>query len=254
MRHEARAQVRKAQVRKAHRLPTLPWSRRNRHESERVPLTREQIVGAAIHVADEEGLDALSMRRLGQELNAGATSLYWHVRNKDELLDLILDEIIGEVRAETKPAEGWRDQLAEISRALRQVLLRHANIAPVMGERPTLGPNSIDALDWMIGILRKAGFDDLRAALASNTVINWAAGYAVFEARDPIVGPNVSEQDRAQYAEEIRAMLAALPADRYPNASALAPLTAKLKSEDQFEWGLQRVLDGLEADLARSRS
>jgi AcrR family transcriptional regulator len=239
-------------LKKHHGPVTFPWTRKERAEPERTPLSREQIVAAAIRIGDSEGLDALSMRRLGQELESGATSLYWHVRNKDELLDLVLDEIIGEVQAETKAADSWREQLAEIGRALRRVLLRHAALAQVMGERPTLGPKAIGALDWMIGVLRDAGFDPVRAALAANTIVNWSAGFAVFEARDPIVGPTVSEQDRARYVEEIAKMFASLPADRYPNAVALAPLIGELKSEDQFEYGLQRMLDGIEADLRAS--
>ena len=107
---------------------------------------------------DEEGLDALSMRRLGQELNSGATSLYWHIRNKDELLDLVLDQVIGEVVPEMPREAGWRETADATARALRRVLVRHRGVAQVMGERPTFGPNALQALEILLTPFVTAGF------------------------------------------------------------------------------------------------
>lgn len=242
--------------------PRFTWAGRARPPARegREPLTRDQIVEAAIHLADRDGLDALSMRRLGQELGAGATSLYWHVRNKDELLDLILDEVIGEVVGEVRRELGgdaepgvadWRKALESIARALRRVLVRHRNVAPLMGERPTFGPKALDALEWMLGVMRRAGFDDRLAILASTTLVNWASGWAVFEVRDP-VGPTASEEDRQAYLGEVAAFLGSLPADRYPNVAATIHLGFEISADEQFEYGLERVLDGLERDLVDS--
>ena len=228
-----------------------PWwpTGRLHTRSGREPLSREQIVEATIRFVDREGLDALSMRRLGQELGAGATSLYWHIKNRDQLLDLVLDEIMGEVRAEVPPAQAWRDQLAEVARAMRRVLVRHRHLASLLGERPTLGPNALEGLEWLMGTLRHDGFGVLDSALAVNLIVNWASGYAVFECRDPISGPNISPDERQASVEAIGAMLASLPADRFPNVVAMATETSHLTADDQFEYGLARMLDGIEAHL-----
>lgn len=228
----------------AEAVPSWPTAR-GRDPRER--LTREHIVDAAMRLVDRDGLDGLSMRRLGVELDAGATSLYWHVRNKDELLDLLLDRVVGEIRTEVPDVAGWRPLLAETARATRRVLLRHRHLAPVMGERPTLGPNAVAALEWLLGGLRSDGFDLIDAALAAQTVINWASGFAIFECRDPMFGPGVTEADRLAAMERLAAMFSALPADRFPNVTAMAAATRELGADGQFEYGLALLLDGIEA-------
>jgi TetR/AcrR family tetracycline transcriptional repressor len=215
------------------------------------PLTLERILEAAGRIADTEGLEALSMRRLGAELGSGATSVYWHVRNKDELLDLLVDRVIGEVVAEIIPAEGWREQMTEIARAARRVLVRHRHLAPVLGSRPTLGPNALAALELTIGRLRAAGFGELQAALGANAIVNWASGFAVFECRDPM-GPAATEAEREAYVEAVAATFAALPPDVYPNTISMLPVMSSITSDAQFESGLQWLLDGLAVELTRS--
>jgi AcrR family transcriptional regulator len=231
---------------------TETWARV--HDStppDRVPLTRDEIVATAIRLIDEGGMEAFSMRRLGHELDAGATSLYWHVRNKDELIDLILDVVIGEVAedfdAHLPPDADWREQLAEIARALRRVLLQHRHIAPLLGERPTLGPNALDAAERVMGILLSAGFDVRATSLASGALINYASGFALFESRSP--GGSGDAPETRELVEQVTAYFAALPADRYPHMKAVAQV--HITETEQFEYGLQRLLDGLADDLAR---
>jgi AcrR family transcriptional regulator len=232
----------------------FPWTRAaERERAARVTLSREQIVDAAVRILDDEGLEALSMRRLGQELNAGATSLYWHIKNKDELLDLVLDRIIGEVTPEMPRGAGWRDTAAQAARVLRQVLVRHRGVAPIMGERPTFGPNALQALEILLSPFMADGFEPEGALLAATTVINWGSGYAVFEVRDP-VGPMASDADRAAFLEEFRTFVASLPKDEYPTTQALLPYGATISADEQFEYGLTRLLDGIEAAEARRRA
>lgn len=230
---------------------TLTWARlREAPTPDRVPLSRDEIVATAIRLIDEGGIEAFSMRRLGHELGAGATSLYWHVRNKDELIDLILDVIIGEVLADFEATvvagASWREQLAEIARALRRVLLRHRHIAPLLGERPTLGPNALDAAERVMGILLAAGFDHRATSLASGALINYASGFAMFESRSP--GGSGDAAETRELAKAVMAYFAELPADRYPNMKAVARV--HITETEQFEYGLARLLDGLADDLA----
>ena len=105
------------------RLPDRPSRRR------REPISREAIVTAAIDLLDREGLAALSMRRLAEELGTGAASLYWHVGSKDGLLDLVFDELIGEEQVPDADPSRWQEQLKDIARAQRRVSLRHPYLA-----------------------------------------------------------------------------------------------------------------------------
>ncbi len=231
--------------RRRERLGDLPWASPAATDG-RAPLTREEIVVAGIALLDREGPDALSMRRLGKELDAGATSLYWHVKDKDQLLDLIVDAVIGEVMGEVTPdpASPWRDRLRDLARAVRQVLIRHRNVAPLLGERPTIGPAALDAAEYTMAILRDAGFDDRATSMASGALINYAAGFALFESKNP--GGADSPEARAQ-AEAIMAYFRGLPPDRYPTLLAIADQS--ITEDEQFDYGLDRLLDGLEADL-----
>jgi AcrR family transcriptional regulator len=216
----------------------------------RQPLTREQIVDAALRVVDDEGLDALSMRRLGAELGVGATTVYWHVRDKDQLLALVVDRIIGEAIAETPRVEGWREQLTETARRFRSAFGRHRNVAAIMGEQATVGAKTLAAVEGIVGSLRAAGFEGPKLVLASVTVFDWASAFVVFEARQRTqAGPTEAEMPSA-LAEVLRR----LPADRFPNLRSTVDDTARLSSDEQFEYGLARLLDGIELDLERSRA
>jgi AcrR family transcriptional regulator len=228
--------------------PTFfPWaSAAERARPARETLTRDEIIDAAIRVMDDEGLDALSMRRLGKELDAGATSLYWHVRNKDELLDLVLDRVIGEVIPDMPRDAGWRETAEQTARSLRRVLAHHRGVAPIMGERPTFGPNALRALEIMLTPFLDAGFTAEDCLLASTTLINWASGFAVFEVRDP-VGPSATDEERAAFIAEFMAFVATLPVEQYPTTLALLPKGAGITSDQQFDYGLERMLDGIEA-------
>jgi AcrR family transcriptional regulator len=234
---------------------TFTWARIGAAPpSARTPLTRDEIVAAGIRLLDAGGPEALSMRRLGQELDAGATSLYWHVRNKDELIDLIVDVVIGEVLDDYLDHEvdgaSWREQLSEVARSLRRVLLRHRHVAPFLGERPTLGPRALDAAERVMGILFGAGFDARSTSMASGALINYASGFAMFESRAP-GGSGDSEQAR-ELMRSVVEYFATLPAARYPNMLRVAKVG--VTDDQQFEYGLQRLLDGFAADLARPRA
>lgn len=184
----------------------------------RETLTREQLVEAAIAILDEDGYDALSMRHLAQRLGVAAPTLYWHVRNRDELLDLVADAIVGEVLAGFGAADDWRSTMSALARSLRDVLARHRGVASIVGLRPLAGPNALVALEQLMGALRRDGFTDDGAVLAATTLTGWASGFAVFEAHDRTGGT---------------------PPPGLPDPDA------------RFAYGLTALLDGIEADLRR---
>ena len=113
-------------------------------------LSRDEIVRTAIRVADAEGADAVSMRRIARELNAGTMSLYWHIVSKEELLDLMLDAVQGD-RENPEPSGDWRRDMREAARAIRQTLHEHPWLMDFIGGRPPVGPKSLRNLERTLG-------------------------------------------------------------------------------------------------------
>ncbi|WP_370364989.1 TetR/AcrR family transcriptional regulator [Catenulispora sp. GP43] len=159
------------------------WTRPQRRQKEQ--LTRERIVAETIALLDEEGMEALSMRSLGQRLGAGATSLYRHVASKDELIELVIDEVYGELEVPelTDPA-GWRLAMHITAHSLRQAGLRHMWMMHVLGQVGLnyLGPNVVSVTQRGLAILTTAGFDTSEAVRAMSSVSSYVIGITSAEA------------------------------------------------------------------------
>src|SRR5262245_65716738 len=117
----------------------------------RDPLTREAIVSTALRVLDRDGLDKFSMRRVAEELDTGAASLYWHVGSKDGLLDLVMEEVIGEQEVPDAEPERWQEQIKEVARNMRETILRHRDIVRVSIGRIPMGPNALRSEERRVG-------------------------------------------------------------------------------------------------------
>jgi AcrR family transcriptional regulator len=143
------------------------WTRPPRSRGAQPTLSREQIVRAAIELLDEKGLDGLSMRRLGSRLAAGATSAYWYVATKDELLELALDEVMGEIDVPEVGTTDWRTAAAALAHGLRSMILRHPWVTGLFGVRPAMGPNAMRMSDRVVGVLTAAGFSGMTVAYQS---------------------------------------------------------------------------------------
>jgi AcrR family transcriptional regulator len=225
-------------------IPGLVWTRsRSAVKSARPNLDRDTIVRGAIELLDREGLSALSMRQLGSHLNVGATTLYWHVANKDELLDLTFDEVMGEL-PDVGPTGDWRAELASLLTELRAMMLRHRWYVTLYGSRPAFGPHAMRFNANLLAVLKAAGFEshllDQALAALSNYVIgaitnelNWDTWRnlppAELEAMMSHIGTAVDAYPH--YADYIKGYL--LTAD--PDAVL----------EGRFTTALQSLLDGL---------
>ncbi|GAA3125827.1 TetR/AcrR family transcriptional regulator C-terminal domain-containing protein [Planomonospora alba] len=235
--------------------PPVPsvWTR-PRATRERPALSRERIVAEAVRLLDEEGAEALNMRNLGTRLGAGATSLYRHVAGKDELIELVVDEAYGEVRVpEADPPGDWRGALAEGARSLRAMILRHPWIAPMLGQAglATLGPNLMRQSERMITLFRAAGFPPGEADQAMNTLIAYVIGMATSEAAylSMLARSGRTEQE---WAESLRPVVEQAMRDhprlREAHAAQHGGDPERVR-EEGFGYGLERVLDGLQARL-----
>lgn len=200
----------------------------------RSTLSPETIVDACIGLADEEGLDAVTLRRLGAVLGADPTAVYRHFRDKDELLGAVADRLLGSVLVDVRPGGAWREDLRAVSLAARRVYLAHPALAHVLATAPAPLPNNERLIEVVLGALRSAGLEDSTAAAAFEVLENYTAGSSSLDA---VVGSGADAAWRASFA--------ALPADRFPNAVAVAPHLYR-DDEAAFLFGLDLILDGIE--------
>src|SRR5687767_9721013 len=142
-------------------------------------------------VLDRDGLKGLSLRRLGVELGSGATSIYWHVSNKEALLDLLVDRLMGEAADETRhdPGATWRGELAAHSLALWTVLQRHPGGASLLASRMPVGPNGLRFMEGVLSALTGAGFGGHQRALAYTALTGYTMAQVVLGSRR---GPTTS--------------------------------------------------------------
>ena len=206
----------------------------------RQPLTREKVLAGAIAVADEIGLEALTMRRLGRHLGVEAMSIYKHVADKDEILNGIIDRVIGEVEL---PAEGadWRVAMKGRALSARRVLVSHPWAIGMMESRATLGPAALTYVDAVIGSLRAGGFSNAMAAHAFLLLDSYIYGFVIQEL-------SMSFGTAEETAEQAGATLETLPTDQYPHLADMAAehfASPGFDYTQEFEFGLELILDGL---------
>src|SRR5438874_171511 len=163
-----------------HPVPQPPWIAPPKPP--RTHLSRDVIVEAALRVVDREGIDGATMRRVADELNTGAASLYWHVRNREELLHLMLDTVAGEIRLPKPDPKNWQAQVKQLGREMRRALLRHKDIAKATMGRIPLGPNALRVSEWTLGLLRAAGIPDRTAALVIDLFALYVGAHATEQA------------------------------------------------------------------------
>ncbi|MEV0589166.1 TetR/AcrR family transcriptional regulator C-terminal domain-containing protein [Nonomuraea sp. NPDC050310] len=234
-------------------VPSLSVWTRPRGKREQPALSQDRIVAEAIKLLDEAGIDALSMRSLGTRLGAGATSLYRHVTNKDELIELVVDEIYGEMRVPAPGELGWREALAESARSLRAVILRHPWVASVLGQvgLVQLGPNLMRQSKAMLDVLRGAGFPETEYHQAVSTLTAYVIGIATSEAAylSLLARSGMSEEALARAIHSAAAQ-ASLEAQELHGSIREGLDDPRRLREEQFTYGLERLLDGLESRLA----
>ena len=208
----------------------------------RVPLSRERVLHGAVAVADTAGIDALTMRSLAGELGVKPMALYHHISSKDEILDGIVDLVFGEI--DLPPVDvDWRSALRHRGVSARSVLRRHSWAAPLMESRANPGPATLRHHDAVIGTLRGGGFSIQMTAHAYALLDSYIYGFAVQEAGLPFDSPE-------EVAEVTETMMAQFPSpEEYPHLAELAIehiLQPGYDYGDEFEFGLDLILDGLD--------
>lgn len=220
-------------------------ARAKRRSTRRVPVTKDRVMAAAITLADAGGIESLTMRRIGQELGVEAMALYRHVRNKDGIVDGIVDLVFGEIDL-PRPGADWKTAMRERAISLRDALSRHRWAIGLMESRTNPGPATLGHHDAVIGCLRAAGFDMAMAAHAYSLLDSYIYGFALTKMNLPF-------ESTADITELAESMLQPFAFDAFPNLATFITEHAMQPGYDyanEFEWGLDVVLDGVEGARA----
>jgi AcrR family transcriptional regulator len=209
-------------------------------QSIRGRLSPERVLRAAVALADSGGIESLTMRRLGQDLGVEAMSLYKHVANKDALLDGMVDLVFAEIELPSADTD-WRTAMRDRAVSTRAALTRHPWATPLMQSRKAPGPATLRHHDTVIGTLRGAGFSVELTAHAFSVLDGYIYGFAMQQRSLPF--------DTLEEAQEVgRQMFARMPAGAYPYLTELTVqhiLQPGYDYGDEFEYGLDLILDGL---------
>ena len=207
-----------------------------------------RIVAAAVMIADAEGLDGLSMRRVATELGAGPMSLYRHVRDKDDLLLRMMDAVLREARLPASAPPGWRPRLEVAARSLWAAFRRHPWLAPALSlTRPQAVAGGLAYTEWVLAALAEAGLATAVAFDVHLTLFTFVRGVAVNLETEAAGGGLTSEEWVAAHQHELREITRE---GGYPHFTRLVAQDYDLKLDGLFERGLRYLLDGLAADLA----
>lgn len=200
-------------------------------------MPHEQIVAAALAIFDEEGADALSLRALAQRLESSTATLYRHFDSRADLLAQVVDRIFGEIEVDPGQSANWQDACGALATAMFEVLRRHRNAAPLIGEHVPVGPNALVHRERALALLLAAGFSPALAARAYSTLARHVLGFAM--------QLNQAAAQRREDAD-VSAHLHRLDPDRFPATVAVAD-ALPVALEDEFEFGLRLIITGLEA-------
>lgn len=231
-------------------IPEPPWRAPRRARPARTPLTREAIVDAALRVVDKEGADALSMRRVAEELGTGPASLYWHISSKDELINLLVDRVVGEIEPPRTDPARWQEEFREWMLRAREVFRRHPGVGGFTLGRIPVGPNMVRVAEASLALLRGAGIPDRIAAYAPDLLAQYL-GATAYEESLGLPSPTGEELPPEEVVGMIRRYFESLPADRFPNIHATLDHLVGGGPDERFELGLEIIIRGFASYIQR---
>jgi AcrR family transcriptional regulator len=223
--------------------PSLWFGAPTDDQNRRPQLTRERVVEEALAVIAHDGAQALTMRRLAARLGVVPGALYHHVGNKQQLQDLLLDNVLAEVDLDLDPSLGWTEQLKVLAHRLRQVLEAHPGIAGILKTRDPLGPHSLALAEAFLAPLQAAGFGDREAGLAFFLLLDYTIGFAI---SSPVTSVNEQRVRDEATRGQLHQFFRSLPPDRFPALVALGEHVWVDNRDERFTAGLQVLVAGLE--------
>lgn len=205
----------------------------------REPLSRERVLAQALQLADKQGITSLSMRKLAEALGVKAMSLYNHVKNKDDIIDGIVDRVAGEIEVPEMTVD-WKQAMRKRAHSAHAVLLRHPWATMEIVSRVNIGPAMLRYIEATIGCLREAGFSFEMADHAWNAMDSHIYGFTLQALNFPFKAE--------EYSDVAKNYLPLIPADKYPylNGMTQQVISGQYDGIHEFEFGLELILDGLD--------
>jgi AcrR family transcriptional regulator len=228
-----------------HSLPTPPWRADTRARTEpRIPLTRDSIIDAALRVLDRSGIDGLSMRRVAEEVGTGVASLYWHVHNKEELLQLLNERLVSEIVLPPPDPSRWQEQLKAVARQMRAGAHRHRDGARLTLGRLPSAPAIARFSEWLFELLTPLDIPDRVIAYVGDIASLYVGAYA-FEESLGIASPTGEDLPAERIVAMLRAYLLSLPAEQFPHVHRAVDDLFAGDADERFEFGLDVIVRGI---------
>jgi TetR/AcrR family tetracycline transcriptional repressor len=209
-------------------------------------LSRERIIREALDLLEEHGAGALTMRRLAARLDVAPNALYTHVRGKADLIDGLVDQVYAGLDLAPDLNGDWTQRLATLSQSIRAHLLAHPAVVPFALRQPGPGPHGLRLGEAIYTVLRPVGFSDQAVVGTVYALLTYILGFVALEVPRAGTDPETSDES----VRRMWAFFAALPPGEFPHHVQLAPLLARISTDDQFQFGIRTFLAGLKAQQA----
>jgi AcrR family transcriptional regulator len=221
------------------------WTRPAISRPTRKPhLTRALILDEAVRLLDRDGIEAFSMRALAEHLGSGTMSLYYHVPTRDEVLELVLDRVLGEIDTASWAASDWPDAVRALAMGLRATLRRHPWSAPLLGSHPSIGAHGLAATEALVAALDRAGLTPARLDAAFTAIYSFVVGFATIESAWE-ASLRRAGLDEAGWLAQVGPYLEEATMDRHPALAAYLRGGFAIPPEDRFEAALEQIIRGL---------
>lgn len=226
-------------------IPAPPWGP-TRKRAPRRALSQDGIIAAALHIIDTEGIDAMSMRRVAQELGTGAASLYAHVAGRDELIALVLDRVRADIHCPVPDPARWQEQTKDVMRQARAVLAAHGDLARLSMEIgvPT-GENAMRTAEGVLAILVAGRLPVQVCAYGVDALSLYVTAAAAEEAARAFRTGGASQLGAADFLGQVRVYYASLPQEQFPVLTGMVDELMRDVGDERFEFGLDLLVSGL---------
>lgn len=208
--------------------------------TDKAPLTRARILGCALRLIDRDGLESLSMRKLAAQLGVAPMSLYNHIPGKDALLEGVTETLLAEIDITPAPEAGWAETLRSAVLSFRRVLLDHPHAVPLIESKRVMTPAALRPVEFSLSLFRGAGFSPDEALSAHWAIVGFTLGHVTFQISNPLT--EVSPQEALARAGD-------LPAQLFPCYFEVLPQAASCDYDAAFAFGLDILIQGLQAKL-----
>jgi TetR/AcrR family transcriptional regulator, tetracycline repressor protein len=227
---------------------TKTGTRSENPDGDRPKLSKRTVTESALKLADADGLDALTIRKLAEHLGVTPMALYWHFRSKEDLLEGVAEQVWGEIDVNTNPGAPWWAQLQGLLESLVRVLRAHPAAPQLVLQHEKRNEAALRATEVTLDILRTAGFDPQHASMIARSAL-WTGITLVMS--EPGFQPELSAAERAEMQRRNQVELAMLPADRYPRLIECAAPMTTCDPEYHYRFGIGLFIDGVRAAAAR---